>query len=115
MDFKNIKKNKVKVSNYFSFLLYTLTVPILNKIDADFEYTLACGCHLNGSKSQQCNEITGVCTCKNEHIGGIKCDDCHLPNKYGPECIGISYFKHYLPNHKLVKSRRFLHMNRHFI
>lgn len=46
------------------------------QVDATFQLTVNCDCNLIGSKSSECNRLTGQCECKNPNIVGLKCDKC---------------------------------------
>lgn len=49
---------------------------IIVQIDAYLQFTTNCDCNLIGSKSAECNRLTGQCECKNSNITGLKCDRC---------------------------------------
>lgn len=48
-----------------------------------FLLSVACNCNVNGSFSQECNNITGACECK-PNLTGAQCDRCRQ-NYYQPD------------------------------
>lgn len=57
-------------------IAFILIWPALQVVDATFQITVNCDCNLIGSKSNECNRLTGQCECKNSNIVGLKCDKC---------------------------------------
>lgn len=54
----------------------TVVLSGLLGVNAYLQFTANCDCNLTGSKSTECNRLTGQCDCKNTNITGLKCDRC---------------------------------------
>ena len=55
-------------------------------------YILACDCDIQGSSYKSCNS-SGICTCKNTNIVGIKCSECKPGLVDFPYCHCKYFFK----------------------
>lgn len=49
---------------------------VLEHCECHLQFTTNCDCNRTGSKSDECNRLTGQCDCKNPNIVGLKCDRC---------------------------------------
>ena len=57
---------------------------------------LDCACNLNGSMDNNCNNVTGNCSCL-ENVVGKRCDQC-LPDFYNfPNCTGNACMNNHFP------------------
>lgn len=63
------------------FLEYFICIPSITF--TIFLLSPACNCNINGSLSQECNNITGACECK-PNLSGAQCDRCRQ-NYYQPD------------------------------
>lgn len=69
------------------FLRYSICIPSIEfTISLIILLSPACNCNVNGSTSQECNNVTGACNCK-PNITGAQCDRCKL-NYYQPDPNG---------------------------
>ena len=62
-----------------------------------------CGCDPEGSASEFCDEVTGICPCK-PHVTGPKCPKCEFGYYNFPDCIRMY---NVMPVHSLKNSHHF--------
>ena len=104
---KDCEKCKIKTYDYpncqgmFWFLI-SINASI-NHIITKTNFISDCGCDPEGSASEFCDEVTGICPCK-PHVTGPKCPKCEFGYYNFPDCIRMY---NVMPVHSLKNSHHF--------
>ena len=66
-------------------------MPTANNLVNSFSLFSECGCSIEGSENEGCDDPSGMCTCK-ENFTDLKCDRCNNGFYEYPVCRGMKNY-----------------------